>query len=637
MPVDYAEATKLQDFKVEAYKSSDTSNSQPTAPSPPAPPSQLSVPDRDTGLGKPNNLPQRQGSLRNDGQYRTTDVTPESTAKSPPPKQNNQLTRFSAREDAVNQAVYYSGFFVTGVIDAINDDFVGERYEELVGTTLGTDLAFHTGKRITKEAIDLINDGVKNGEKLLDDLWRNKPTFEIPQIKIPKFDLPGLPNLEIPKFPDFKFPEISFPKPEPIKEKEPKPIPRPKPPANPSPKRWTHEFHIGEYDCYVFVAVGFYGRSNPFFLDLRPNAGIFSWKFKGTPAPPGMEEDLQFNHNPRRQQGYFPNQDATDTAIFYHSGNIGRTGMQGITWFTVFFLSPDQLKANKGWLFANLPEYSINSQIGGGRIMPPWTVLSVRFLNCGNAEPPPIDPPPPPPEDDCCRMGCCPKPTEIDYKLIKQLIDKSLKEQKFTIEVPICKCELNKETNKWTPKTDNVQMEVFATSQKQAEQLAQLHLDNARQAADLCLARNVEEPIAAIPQSWQIRHEGGKPQLVIQCAEKKEDGKYGSAMYPITVPHWKGGINDKPSLPAYKKGNWEGILVLADNTKVTINAASESECTKILNAIKPWIKSEMLKDSYFKGGKINADIKPTQVKPMYGRYFKTGQKNNKPDWRVDFP
>jgi hypothetical protein len=234
-------------------------------------------------------------------------------------------------------------------------------------------------------------------------------------------------------------------------------------------------------------------------------------------------------------------------------------------------------------------------------------------------------------------MGCCPKPTEIDYRLIKRLVDQSLKEQKFNIQVPICKCEFNKQINKWQLKTDNVIMEVFATSQQQAEQLSQLHLENARQQADLCLARNAEEPVAAIPQSWQIRHEGGKPQLVIHCAEKKEDGKYGSAMYPITVPHWKGTVKDKPSLPPYKKGNWEGILVLADNTKVTINAANESECTKILNAIKPWIKSEMLKGSYFKGGKINVEIKPTQVKPMYDRYFKTGQKNNKPDWRVDFP
>lgn len=132
--------------------------------------------------------------------------------------------------------------------------------------------------------------------------------------------------------------------------------------------------------------------------------------------------------------------------------------------------------------------------------------------------------------------------------------------------------------------------------------------------------------------------------MVIQCAEKSaftETGsaKYDSAKYPITVPHWKGGQNDKPRLPSYKKGNWEGILVLADNSKVTINAQNEAECIKILNAIKPWIDSKMLENSYFKGGKIKTKepIKETQVYPKYGRYFGKGQKNGKPDWRVDFP
>jgi hypothetical protein len=72
---------------------------------------------------------------------------------------------------------------------------------------------------------------------------------------------------------------------------------------------------------------------------------------------------------------------------------------------------------------------------------------------------------------------------------------------------------------------------------------------------------------------------------------------------------------------------------------VTINAQNEAECTKILNAIKPWIDKKMLEGSYFKGGKITTTepIKEIQVYPKYGRYFGKGQKNNKPDWRVDFP
>jgi hypothetical protein len=310
---------------------------------------------------------------------------------------------------------------------------------------------------------------------------------------------------------------------------------------------------------------------------LRPGAGIFSWKFNGTPAPLGMQEDSSGNENPRGYKAFFPNQDVTDTAIYRHSGSIGHTGIGGWTWYTDFFLSPGQLRANKGYVFANLPEYFSNSPIGGGRIMPPWTVLSVRFLDCGNTEPPPTDPPPPPPEDDCCRMGCCPKPTEIDYKLIEKIVDRTLKKQKFTIEVPICKCELNKQTNKWTPKTDNVQMEVFATSKQQADQLAQLHLDNARQAADLCLARNVEEPIAVIPEWWQVRA-FQRPQLVIQYAELLGDNKLGRSRWSVTIPHYNKPQNnvqiqfDAEAGSAVVSANLPFTTLAATNGDVTIHA-----------------------------------------------------------------
>jgi hypothetical protein len=149
--------------------------------------------------------------------------------------------------------------------------------------------------------------------------------------------------------------------------------------------------------------------------------------------------------------------------------------------------------------------------------------------------------------------------------------------------------------------------------------------------------------VAAIPMSWQIRNEGNRPQLVIQCAEengvdKEGNKKYKSAMYPISVPHWDGTPSDKISLPSYIKGNYEGIYTLNDNSKVTINALNEIECKKILNAIKPRIPKQYTTDAYFKGGMIVRDkpIKESRVKARYGRYFKDGQKNNKPDWRVDF-
>jgi hypothetical protein len=213
MPVDYAEPTKLQDFKVEVFQpGSDTPTLVKPANSPTydVAPGQLSVPNRDSSLGKPNNLPERQNSLRNDGQYRTVNVTPNTTAKPASNKQLNQLGNGTAGEAAIAEIAYYAGFLIDGFIDGtLSKNFENDSLR--LKRTVLEDLSYKTGNMAGKEARDLTQDAVKSAEKLLDDLWRNKPTFEIPQIKIPKFDKPELPDLEIPKFPDFKFPEISFP------------------------------------------------------------------------------------------------------------------------------------------------------------------------------------------------------------------------------------------------------------------------------------------------------------------------------------------------------------------------------------------------------------------------------------------
>lgn len=225
MPVDYAEPTQLQNFKVEVFQpGSDTPTlTKPTnSPTYKTAPDQLTVPNRDTSLGKPNNLPSRQDSLRNDGQYRTVDVTPTNTAKSPSIKQLNQLGNGTAGEAAIAEAAYYAGFLIDGVIDGLQSKNFENDSLRLKRTVL-EDLSYKTGNMAGKEARDLTEDAIKSSEKLLDDLWRNKPTFEIPQVKIPKFDLPKLPNLEPPKFPEFKFPEISFPKPQPVNFPTPQP------------------------------------------------------------------------------------------------------------------------------------------------------------------------------------------------------------------------------------------------------------------------------------------------------------------------------------------------------------------------------------------------------------------------------
>jgi hypothetical protein len=63
--------------------------------------------------------------------------------------------------------------------------------------------------------------------------------------------------------------------------------------------------------------------------------------------------------------------------------------------------------------------------------------------------------------------------------------------------------------------------------------------------------------IATVPEWWQVRLEGHRPQVIFVFAEKKEDGTLGNDYYSITIPHPK---SDKPPeespLQPYKKGSW---------------------------------------------------------------------------------
>lgn len=144
--------------------------------------------------------------------------------------------------------------------------------------------------------------------------------------------------------------------------------------------------------------------------------------------------------------------------------------------------------------------------------------------------------------------------------------------------------------------------------------------------------------VAAIPLSWQIRPEGNRPQLIIQFGEELENNKIGAPHYPITIPHYKGTKLEagKSPIPSYIKGDWEQILVLSDNSKVTINAKDKEEADKVINSILPLIKPEFVVGNYQKGGFIRSGepLKQVKVIAKLGKYFPQGQKNALPDWIV---
>ncbi|MHC5860735.1 hypothetical protein [Nostoc sp.] len=141
--------------------------------------------------------------------------------------------------------------------------------------------------------------------------------------------------------------------------------------------------------------------------------------------------------------------------------------------------------------------------------------------------------------------------------------------------------------------------------------------------------------VAGIPDSWLIRPEYHRPQVIYQFAEIDSSGNIiGAPKYPITVPHH---ISTKPddALPNYKRGNWEIIYVLKDNSKVTIHSFDEDNGMTLLNAIKLRITPSYLDGAYLSKSCLvvtDTDIAQITVKNRMAKYYSTGTKNALPDW-----
>ncbi|MEH1851454.1 MAG: hypothetical protein V7L11_07155 [Nostoc sp.] len=141
--------------------------------------------------------------------------------------------------------------------------------------------------------------------------------------------------------------------------------------------------------------------------------------------------------------------------------------------------------------------------------------------------------------------------------------------------------------------------------------------------------------VAACPDGWLIRPEYHRPQVIYQFAEIDHSGNItGAPKYPITVPHH---ISTKPddALPNYKRGNWEIIYVLKDNSKVTIHSFDEDNGMTMLNAIKLRITPSYLDGAYLSKSCLvvtDTDLAQITVKNRMAKYYSFGTKNALPDW-----
>lgn len=673
MPVDYAEPQKLADFKIDvlpANSNTPIATKQPGSNifTPTTPGDIVRYNSRNSDLGRPSNLPPVQSNLRNDGQYRTINLVPKSRndgsipSYAPPSRRtadqmqtirNNgtaglrtsglSVGQNYARDQAAAEAAYYTGFFLSGLFDGLSQKYRPNPTTGYRRTGL-EDLAYNAGTGAGNEARNIVKDARDALKRSRDDLWKNRPHFEIPQIKLPDFKFP---EIELPKIPEFKFPEISFPK--------PKPIPPPKP-ASPQPKQTLRD-RLKDVDVSscgsIEMTVAYASRVTGHKEILDDEGYLIATEKIFVQTSVSSVTGLLRKYNP-----YLA--DKSDAQIIGY-GADGYGGGQKITNSEGYFetsvfaytvVNEDGYPTNPPFGRLNYPYQQIVAYSGTAINATSLNTLVEIFENSPlipelislqvdnpdtcpltQTQPEPTPPPPPPPEKDCCRMGCCPKPTEINYQLIKRLMLESLKEQKFSVDVPIATCKFNEQKQEWEPKIEFTTLDFFATSKNQAEQMAQIHVENAKQAAELCVNRNKESEVyASVPDWWQTRS-FQKSQLAIQYAENLGDGKLSRSRWCLHIPHYRYGESHKPSFPSYQKGNFMGVQVLSDNSKIIVWCSSKPECLRVINALKQYVDPNFLQGiEKPRVTESNSVLKKVSVVPVLCQFFPDGQKNTVPQW-----
>ena len=153
-----------------------------------------------------------------------------------------------------------------------------------------------------------------------------------------------------------------------------------------------------------------------------------------------------------------------------------------------------------------------------------------------------------------------------------------------------------------------------------------------------CLPK--DECIAVVPDWWQVRLGANRPQLMVSYAAKFPDGAWDKAKYVISIPHWKKTKEQTSStdFPSYRKGQYQGIMVLNDNSKIIVNGFTGEETLRAIDKITAGVVPIFLENAVTKmASRRGRTLSTVAVYPRSARYFGTGQMNLEPDWILKFP
>ena len=155
--------------------------------------------------------------------------------------------------------------------------------------------------------------------------------------------------------------------------------------------------------------------------------------------------------------------------------------------------------------------------------------------------------------------------------------------------------------------------------------------------------KDIPEPSLFVPDSWAIRLDGHRPQLIAGMQEAKDAGSGSASKWEIIIPHPRtdilGWSFEKLAqyFPDYYRGAHAAIATLTDGSKMMCRARSKSEARTYLSRMMGLVQEGMRSNNDFVYTE-NAKFKTVRVTCRGIAYYKTGRKEGeKPSYRWYFP
>lgn len=148
------------------------------------------------------------------------------------------------------------------------------------------------------------------------------------------------------------------------------------------------------------------------------------------------------------------------------------------------------------------------------------------------------------------------------------------------------------------------------------------------------------EAVVAVPDTWQLKANQNRPQLVIVYRARKieyitKSGRRSkTGARSICVPHYEGGRS--VNAPNYTAGNEWARMILTDNSRIQINARSRTEAERVVKTLARMVSSRYRTDNIATGTYAKNLIRSADLVPAKAAYYSDGDQRSLPDWVTTF-